>query len=805
MQKCHFIGIGGIGMSGLARILLKQKISVSGSDIASSYITENLTQAGAKVYIGHSAQHITPDMTIVYSTDINKENPEFQAAALLNCKILHRSDLLIQLMQGYKSLAVTGTHGKTTTTALLASVLREAGWDPSFAVGGVIPHLQLNADKGKGEYFVAEADESDGSFLKYHPYGAIVTNIDTDHMDYFKNEEGLCQAFHQFMLQVTSPDHLFWCGDDICLQRLHPAGISYGVSSSCLLRASQYCQRGWSIHFDVQYQGKTYPDVEVALTGPHNALNALAVFGLCLNLGIAEPVIRKALRDFSGVCRRCENKFEKNGLLFLDDYAHHPTEISTTLKAVRTAIQERRLIAVFQPHRYTRTKDCLGTYKNIFDEADLLYVTDIYSAGEEPIDGLSSEWIMKELHQYAQVPCRYLPRAQLAAEIVKELRPHDVLITLGAGDITRLSSELESRINATPVQKLKIGVIYGGRSLEHDVSLLSAATIIQNLQPDYYDIFHFGITKQGCWVAGEEALHLLQKKQISNPNDGILVPPDVLKRLNQCDVLFPILHGPFGEDGTIQGMFEILGKPYVGCDYRSSALCMDKALTKKVMILNGVPTAAFIDFDFYSWKSHPESILDQIHKQLKLPLFVKPVHLGSTIGVKKVESPEALCNAIEAAFLIDNHVLVENGLDIRELEFAVYGNGTVTTYPPGEVFSAGSIYDYEGKYSNHAMKTTPKTDLPPEIIQEGMALASEAYKAAGCTGMARVDCFLDKSNKILLNEINPIPGFTANSLYPGICRENGLSTSHLMDLLILLGMSRWRHQQRISKAKSAQP
>lgn len=798
-SKCHFIGIGGMGMSGLARILIKKDVSVSGSDLLSTQITDNLQKEGAKIFIGHSTQNITKDMTIVYSTDIKKENPELQAAQTLNCHMLHRSDLLMTLMQGHKALAIAGTHGKTTTTALLTAILMEAGLDPTFAIGGILPHSLINADTGKGEFFIAEADESDRSFLKYHPFGAIVTNIDADHMDFYKTEDKLCEAFSRFIDNVISEDHFFWCGDDLQLNKLNPKGYSYGYGSNCALRASHYYQDHWRFFFDIHFKDQVYSNVEVALTGRHNALNSLAVFGLALTLGIPEQIIRKSLMNFSGVCRRCEKKGEKNGILFIDDYAHHPTEIKATLKGIRHAIHEKRLIVVFQPHRYTRTQECLGTYKDIFDEADVLYVTDIYSAGEVPIKGLSSALIMDELKQYSKVPCYYIPREKLAAELSKELRPHDTIVGLGAGDITKLTSELFALLSSIPIKKLNIGIIYGGRSLEHEVSLLSANNILKNFNEDFYEISHFGITKQGKWILRAEALDLLKSNNREIFQEGEeLVSSEVLESLNKCDVFFPILHGPFGEDGTLQGFFEILGKPYIGCDYRASAVCMDKALTKKLMILNGVPTSAFIDFDVHNWKTRSESLLDQIQQQLQFPVFVKPVHLGSTIGVKKVETPETLCQSINEAFLIDNHVLVENGLNIRELEFAVYGNDWVTAYPPGEVFASGSIYDFQGKYSENGIRTSPKACLTEEITQEGIKLASQAYKAAGCSGMARVDCFLDESNKLWLNEINPIPGFTHNSLYPSICRENHLPTSKLIDILIILAMARWRRQKKIT-------
>lgn len=441
-NTCHFIGIGGIGMSGLARILLSKKMSVTGSDIATSYVTEGLIEAGAEVFIGHSAKYVTPNTTVIYSTDIKKDNPEYQAALEMKCPMLHRSDLLQQLMSGYKTLAVAGTHGKTSTTALLTTALASAGMDPSYAVGGLVKQWKSNAGHGEGEYFVAEADESDGTFLKYKPYGAIITNIDLDHMNHFGTEAVLIDAFNQFSKLVTSPEHLFWCGDDKRLQYLKLPGVSYGFGPRCELRAVNIVQKGWETIFDIEYKGKKHLQVKSALIGLHNVLNALAVFGLATAVGASEDAIRKAFLSFEGVARRTDKKGEVQNVLFIDDYAHHPTEIVTTVAGIREAVNKRRLVAVFQPHRYSRTKDCLGTYSGLFEKADEVIITDIFSAGEAPIPGVTHNEVKAEIQKDSVIPCRYVPRKELPRMLEEYLKPNDVVVTLGAGDITKLSGEV---------------------------------------------------------------------------------------------------------------------------------------------------------------------------------------------------------------------------------------------------------------------------------------------------------------------------------------------------------------------------
>lgn len=450
-QMFHFIGIGGIGMSGLARILLSKDYIVSGSDIAVNYTIDGLIKAGATVHKGHSAHYITSDMTIVYSSDIKNDNVEYLAAIKLNCRLMHRSDLLAYLIENYDSIAVAGTHGKTTTSALLATVLMDAGLDPTFAVGGILPQFQTNSRVGSGSLFPFEADESDGSFLKYFPFGAIVTNIDNDHLcSYQDKEENLIQAFKTFMSQVSSNKHLFWCFEDAHLKELAMPGKTYGFSELCDWQASNIRQKGFQMIFDIRGPDRCYEGVELSRIGHHNVLNALAVFGLAITLGVEESAIRHSFKSFQGVMRRCEFKGQMNDITFIDDYAHHPTEIQTTLKAIKSAIEGKRLVVIFQPHRYSRTKDCLGQFGSAFEGADTLFITDIYSAGETPIPNLSHENIMADIESKSSVSVRYSPRSALGHILAREIQPNDFVVSLGAGDITKVTSEIMAYLEKLP-------------------------------------------------------------------------------------------------------------------------------------------------------------------------------------------------------------------------------------------------------------------------------------------------------------------------------------------------------------------
>jgi UDP-N-acetylmuramate--alanine ligase len=806
-QIYHFIGIGGIGMSGLARILLAKNVPVSGSDLLVGPVVQALIDAGATVHKGHSAHLITPEMTVIYGSDIQPTNPEYQAALEMKCPILHRSELLSLLIRDCRSFAVTGTHGKTTVSALLSTVLFEAGLDPSFAVGGVLPQFNGNARYGAGNDFVLEADESDGTFLKYHPYGAIVTNIDNDHLNNYEgSEEVLVRSFGTFMSQVISPSHLFWCAEDAHLRTLNGPGQSYGFGEACDWRASNVRQEGFKLVFDLEGGGKTFHNIELPLIGDHNVLNAIAVFGLAVTLGVDDSAIRKAFKSFKGVTRRCDVKGTMNGVLVLDDYAHHPTEIHTTLRAIRQAIGERRLVAVFQPHRYSRTKDCMGLYGNIFDDADELLITDIYGAGETPLENVSCLEIMEEVRTRSSIPIQYVPRSALSHQLTHFVQPHDVVVTLGAGDITKLGVDLIASLEKHSGCRLKIGLIFGGSFSEHEVSIRSADHFRQSLRPEYYAIENFGVTREGIWIGGDTAREKLEAGALDDQNRPLhertsqsALSGDIVKAIAKCDVLIPVLHGPYGEDGTVQGLSETMGKAYVGCDHRSAAVCMDKALSKKIASLRGIKTLPFIDFSIAEWLNERESLLEAIKTNLTLPVFVKPAHLGSSVGLKKVIDFDQLEEAIRFAFSFDNNLVVENGVVGREIEFAVLGNDDIQAFPPGEVLADGAVYDYQAKYSSEGIKTTPRAELSAALVDEGKKLATRVYRALGCSGLARVDFFLDQNGTYWFNEINPMPGFTATSLYPQICALNGLDAPSLMDRLVILALHMKRRQDRINR------
>lgn len=795
----HFIGIGGIGMSGLARILLQRKEKVSGSDLKSNRVVQELAQAGAAVHLEQKAENIQADMSIVYSTAVKSDNPEFQTAQALGCPTMHRSELLQELTQGFKTLAVAGTHGKTTTSALLAHVLVEAGCDPAFAVGGILAKQGCNAQFGQGDYFVVEADESDGSFLNYQPYGAIITNLEDEHMDHYGSSEKLQNDFRSFLNNVQQKEYCLHCADDLGLQALSPKGLSYGFSAGAKLQGSKFYQQGWKVFFDVSLDGCTYSQVEVPLPGRHNALNALAVFGLCIRLGLPEDAIRKGLLSFQGIGRRCQKIGEKNHILILDDYAHHPTEIRSTLQAIRKAVGQRRIIAVHQPHRYTRTKECQGMYKEVFREADEVIITDIYPAGEAPIPGVSAQNIVKEIQTASWPPSRFASGGGVMESLSSLISPHDVLVTMGAGDVNGIAEELMEEIEQGLPERLTVGVIFGGRSLEHEISVASARHICDILGEEDYDVKQFGVTRDGEWVHGPDVVDFLGvHEEITEGGEGNeKISPKVLSELMKCDVVFPVFHGPFGEDGMVQGFLETLGLAYVGSDYRAASLCTDKAIVKRVMMTHRVNTAPFVSFSYTEWARDREELILQIAEKLVFPLFVKPAHYGSSIGIHKVDSLTDLPEIVERALYYDTHVLVEEGVIGREFEFAVLGNDWLHVPPPAEIIVEGQVYDYRAKYRQGGVRTDVQATLPHDILDRGQHFAAECFRTAGCAGMATISAFLDEEGEFWFNEIDPTPGFTAVSLFSQIWESNGLNDRDLLSQLLVLAVHRRRWQERV--------
>lgn len=439
-KQYHFIGIGGVGMSALAHILLQKGYPVTGSDVRDSSVIQGLRSAGAKIQIGHSETNIQGSPIVVYSTAIKESNPEFVKAKSLGCTLIHRSEMLKGLLDEKKSLVVAGSHGKTTVSSLLAYTLKSCGLMPSYVIGGFSDSLRHNGSFGSGDWFVAEGDESDGSFLKMSPFGGILTNVDFDHIGYYwKDKEELLEAFKTFTKQVKNKDLFFYWGDDEWLSKWNPEGVSYGFSKGCALRGSNLSIEDSQCVFDITYKNVRYDDIILNMIGEHNVLNALGVFGLAIELGIEPDEIRLAFESFGGARRRFEWKGEENSITVYDDYAHHPTELKAVLNAVDIIARGRRVFIAFQPHRPTRLKELVDDFAEVFKGLKNVVITDLYLAGEEPIEGITSELLIQKMNRSGLV---VVPRDRLVMHLVEKLQPQDILLTLGAGDITFVADEV---------------------------------------------------------------------------------------------------------------------------------------------------------------------------------------------------------------------------------------------------------------------------------------------------------------------------------------------------------------------------
>jgi UDP-N-acetylmuramate--alanine ligase len=452
-EHVHFIGIGGYGMSAIARVMLEMGYKVTGSDVAGQELTEKLAAKGARIYIGHEPDHVRGADLVVYSTALSRDNVERKAAEDLNIPILHRAQMLAKLMNNGKGVAVAGAHGKTTTSSMIALVMETCELDPTYIIGGEIVNVGTNAKAGKGEYVVAEADESDGSFLQYHPTIAIVTNIEPDHLENYDGDFAkLKAAYVQFLNQVKQEGKAIVCTDDENIREMQPqleAGplgnsgvITYAIEREATYMAKNILLGDRKVSFDMTRHGKALGTIELSVPGLHNVYNAMATVITCLEAGVPFAAIAKAIVDFRGAKRRFQVLGEVNDILVIDDYAHHPTEIQATISAAKST--GKRIIAVFQPQRYTRTFFLLEQFSRAFTEADEVIITDIYSpAGEQQIEGVHSKKLVELIVKNSNANTRYIPtKEEVLAELCKSVVPGDLVITMGAGDIWKAADGL---------------------------------------------------------------------------------------------------------------------------------------------------------------------------------------------------------------------------------------------------------------------------------------------------------------------------------------------------------------------------
>jgi UDP-N-acetylmuramate--alanine ligase len=454
----HFIGIGGIGMSGIAEIMLRIGYAVQGSDAKASANTERLQSLGARIFIGHDASHVTGVAAVVYSTAVKADNPEMVAARAARAPLVRRAEMLAELMRLQSSVAVGGTHGKTTTTSMVACLMDAGGLDPTVVNGGIINAYGTNAKVGEGDWIVVEADESDGSFLRLKSTVAIVTNIDPEHLDHYGDFDAARKAFRDFVENVPFYGFAVVCLDHPEVQALAATVenrrlITYGTNPQAEVRATNVTMGPQGARFDVTIairgrESVSLPDMHLPMAGAHNMLNALAAIAVSRELGVSDEHLRAGLAGFGGVKRRFTQTGVVNGVRVIDDYGHHPVEIASVLTAAR-AVSEGRVIAVVQPHRFTRLRDLFQEFCACFNDADEVIVADVYTAGEAPIPGIDRDALVAGLTRWGHRNALPLgSAADLPALIARDARPGDVVVLLGAGDITAWSYALPAQLEA---------------------------------------------------------------------------------------------------------------------------------------------------------------------------------------------------------------------------------------------------------------------------------------------------------------------------------------------------------------------
>ena len=451
-KKIHFVGFGGAGMSAIAKVLIEKGYDVSGSDLKQSEVTERLRKLGADIQIGQKEENVKGKDVIVVSTAIQAENPEMVAAKKWNIPILHRSAVVAFLMnESPRGIAVAGAHGKTTTTSMSAVILERCGLDPTVIIGGDVDYLGGNAKLGHSGVMVAEADESDGSFLTLYPKMAIVTNIENDHMDHYGTMDNILKAFRQFLHNLPEEDGVaILCYDNDHIREMAPQierrRITYAIEHEADYQAKNIETLGQNTSFDVYYKGALCGQIVLNVPGRHNVLNALGTIAASREMGLTFDVIAEAFTLFNGAKRRFQTKAKEGGVWIVDDYAHHPTEINTTLTAARQT-KPKRLVCVFQPHRYTRTHHLAKEFGAAFDEADVLILTDIYSAGEAPIDGVDGELIVREVKAHNGRDAIYIKDwRQIADYLQQHYEEGDLIMTMGAGNIYEVGEDLAKRL-----------------------------------------------------------------------------------------------------------------------------------------------------------------------------------------------------------------------------------------------------------------------------------------------------------------------------------------------------------------------
>ena len=607
---------------------------------------------------------------------------------------------------------------------------------------------------------MSEADESDGSFLKLHPSIAVVTNVEDDHLDHYGTLDNIRAAFKTFIENIDREKGVaVLCFDNENLvdiaKTVDRKIISYAVDNKADFTARNLNAQPEGVDFDVFKGDELLGRVKLKTHGKHNVENALATIAVADHIGVSFERIADGLSKFRGAKRRFQTKGKVKNIWVVDDYGHHPTEIAATLKAARET-KPKRLICVFQPHRYSRTKILLNEFGTAFHDADSLILTDIYAAGESPIEGINGESVLKKVMALTDQNVSYIPkREDIASFIADMVEDGDLVLTMGAGDIYKTGEELVDILK----HRKKIVVVMGGPSTEAEVSRRTGAAILQALQSKGYN------------VEGME-----------------LNPPTFASdiKASGCDIVFNAVHGKYGEDGQIQGTLDMLNIPYTSSDVLASALTMDKVMAKRIFIAKNIPTPRFVVYRKAAREQH-KNLTEQIEKTFGFPVVVKAPTQGSSIGVYIVERREDLTNAVYSAFEFGDEAAVEEFIKGRELTVAVWGNADHSeAFPIIEITTISGRYDYDSKYTKGASTHIVPAPLSDELTDQIKALAVRTFEVCKCSGVARVDMMLSEENQPYVIEVNTVPGMTETSLVPDAARAAGIEFDELCERILRL-------------------
>jgi len=717
-------------MAPLALMLHRRGFKVRGSDVAGSATTARLQDAGIEVGVGHGSLSPANGEAVVLTDAIDlKASAEVQSANELGLKLFRRSQLLGWLLRAKKLIAVTGTHGKTTTTGLLGSAMKAAGADPGVVIGAESTDFAGGVLEGRGEYVVVEACEAYDSLRDLDPYVVLLTNLEPDHLDFHGSWEGLKNNMAEFVRRIPADGALVACTDD------HGV-VEFMSNEFSGTKINNFAEIGYGLsHGEGAALESHVPQLK--LHGVHNRLNAIGALAVCEFLGLDLARSGEGLASFKGAERRLQVVLDEE-VTVVDDYAHHPTEVEASIRALRESFPGRRLVIVYQPHLYSRTSDFLNDFARALSLADLVVLTDIYPAREAPIPGISSARIAELL----TVPVRYIPSRHLLPRYVREISQRgDVIVGMGAGNIDGFAPSFIREL-ARPGKR--IAVIYGGDSAEREVAILSGSAVAAALVSKGYEVAKYDITEV-----------LLTGQSLA-----------AFSGTERPDAAFLCVHGTHAEDGAIQGFFELLHIPYTGSGIQSSAIAMDKSRAKVTLHQVGLPT--------------PETVLLQRGepwdpKALPCPAVVKPNAQGSTVGLSFIEERSEFAIAISKALQYDDQALIEPWLRGTEISVPVLGDRAL---PIVEIVPASGRYDFGAKYERGATEEIIPARISDRAAMKASQYAVKAHQLLGCQGATRTDMIVVDDEPVIL-EVNTIPGMTETSLLPNSAAAAGIGFADL--------------------------